>query len=128
MTLRRQCLIGGRSCSDGGVAVPGASRCRKHLGASGWARYMARFPERAQFYRSGGWRAARERQLRMEPNCRVCGQKAVVADHIRNRAVGGADLDVENLQSLCQRCHDEKTTREGHRGMKRKAERRKSGE
>lgn len=121
--MRRVCIGGRGACSDGGWAVPGASRCSKHLGGSNWAAYAAKFPERYRFYQSGGWRAAREAQLRREPNCRVCGRPAVVADHIRPRAEGGADLDPSNLQSLCAEHSRQKTTAEGHRGMKRKARR-----
>jgi len=54
----------------------------------------------------------------------VCGEKATVVDHIRNRAEGGGDLDATNLQSLCRKHHHEKTVEEGHRGMQRKGRRR----
>jgi hypothetical protein len=113
-----------RTCRICGLeALPGQSRCAKHLGGGSWGPYIRKNPERAQFYRSGGWRAARERQLRREPNCRVCGRKATVADYVRPRAEGGADLDLSNLQSLCAEHSRQKTTAEGHRGMKRKAHR-----
>ena len=125
MTRRmpRACIVGFR-CSDGGIAVAGTSRCSAHTAPSGWGRYMAEHPERAAFYRGGGWRAARERHLAANPGCAVCGAVATVVDHIRPRAEGGADLDPGNLQSLCQVHSQAKTTQEGHRGMQRKAQRR----
>jgi 5-methylcytosine-specific restriction endonuclease McrA len=114
--------VSGRTCRIcGRDAVQGQSRCQRHLGGSGWAKYVLQDPERAAFYASAAWRSARAAQLRREPNCAVCGAKATVADHVRPRAEGGADLDPSNLQSLCADHHHEKTTAEGHAGMKRKA-------
>jgi 5-methylcytosine-specific restriction protein A len=84
---------------------------------------VARYPERARFYKSGGWKAARERHLRANPTCTVCGARATIVDHVVNRAEGGPGLDPRNLQSLCDVHHRQKTTAEGHRGMKRKANR-----
>jgi 5-methylcytosine-specific restriction enzyme A len=121
--MPRACIVGFH-CSDNGIALPGTSRCRAYTRSSGWARYAAQYPERAAFYRGGGWRAARERHLRAHPNCAVCGVKAVAVDHIRNRAEGGGDLDPANLQSLCPEHHHQKTVEEGHWGMKRRARRR----
>jgi 5-methylcytosine-specific restriction endonuclease McrA len=113
--VRRACRI----CSR--PAISGASRCADHIGKGGWSRYIAKYPDRAAFYRSGGWRAARERQLRMEPTCRICGRKATHVDHIVPMAEGGDPFGA--LQSLCEEHHRTKTTAEGHRGMKRKANR-----
>jgi 5-methylcytosine-specific restriction enzyme A len=106
-------------------ALPGQSRCRTHLRGGSWGRYIRKNPERAAFYRSAAWRAARAGQLRREPNCGVCGRPATHVDHIRPRAEGGAALDPSNLQSLCRPHHQAKTTGEGHQGMKRKAQNRK---
>jgi 5-methylcytosine-specific restriction enzyme A len=91
---------------------------------SRWGQYKRDYPERARLYKSAAWTSARDRQLREHPNCAACGAKASVADHVLNRARGGADLDPRNLQSLCRRCHHAKTIQESHRGMKRAAERR----
>jgi 5-methylcytosine-specific restriction endonuclease McrA len=96
--------------------------CERHRPRSGWARYAEKFPDRYRFYQQGGWRSAREGQLLREPNCRVCGRPAVAADHIVNRAEGGAGLDPSNLQSLCEQHHQAKTQAESHRGRKRAAE------
>jgi 5-methylcytosine-specific restriction protein A len=38
-------------------------------------------------------------------------------DHIVNKAQGGTD-DMDNLQSLCQTCHQRKSQRESKQGMK----------
>ena len=95
-------------------------------GRSNWARYTAKHPERAAFYKSAAWKWVRLRQLSREPNCRVCGEKATAVDHIIAIAQGGADLDPANLQSLCRRHHNSKTTSEGHAGMKRAAQRRRN--
>lgn len=60
--------------------------------------------------------ARRRRLLEREPLCRMCLSKgtvrqAVVADHIVALVNGGSDTE-DNLQPLCQSCHDEKTRRD----------------
>ena len=117
--MKRVCI----RCSQ--HALPGQSRCRDHIGKSGWARYIVNEPERAAFYRSGEWRLARARHLREHPNCVVCGEPARIVDHIRPRVEYGADIDPSNLQSMCAKHHHAKTMQESHRGRKRAAERRK---
>ena len=114
-----------RSFGKRRACVCGAVDCQRH-GQSNWARYTQKHPERAAFYKSAAWTWARHQQLQREPNCRVCGEKANAVDHIRSRAEGGADVDPDNLQSLCRRHHNTKTTNEGHRGMKRAAQQRKN--
>lgn len=47
--------------------------------------------------------------------CQVCGRDAHLVDHIINVKRGGTD-DLDNLQVLCQPCHDEKTAREREAG------------
>jgi 5-methylcytosine-specific restriction endonuclease McrA len=111
--MKRTCLICGLD------ALPGQSRCAKHLGGGSWGRYIRKNPERAAFYASAAWRSARAAQLRREPNCAECGRPATHVDHIRPRAEGGAALDPSNLQSLCETHHRAKTVQESHRGRRR---------
>jgi 5-methylcytosine-specific restriction endonuclease McrA len=61
----------------------------------------------------------RARVLAEEPNCRSCGAKATVVDHIVPRFLGGGH-NRENLQPLCANCHRLKTHREGELGKKLK--------
>jgi 5-methylcytosine-specific restriction endonuclease McrA len=65
-------------------------------------------------------------KLQREPNCKICDEPANAVDHIIAIAEGGADLDPANLQSLCKRHHNTKTTHEGHAGMKRAARQRRN--
>jgi hypothetical protein len=91
---------------------------------SGWSRYAARFPERANFYQSGleaGSLGATGPRAEL-PAQRGEGQRR--RSH-RVIAEGGADLDLANLQSLCKRHHGRKSLDESHRGMKRAAQRRR---
>ena len=60
--------------------------------------------------------ALRLARLHAEPLCRLCKRKgkttlAVTVDHIIPLADGGLDID-DNCQSLCQPCHDAKTSNE----------------
>jgi len=63
------------------------------------------------FYQSGAWRRRRAAQLGREPLCRRWGARATHADHVIPVAAGG-DFDTGPLQSLCARCHRQKTARE----------------
>jgi 5-methylcytosine-specific restriction protein A len=111
---KRACIVCGQLTASG-------SRCAKHSRNEGWTAYAARNPGRAAFYRSATWRDMRRHHLSQNPACVVCGAPASHADHITPLAEGGATTGP--LQSLCEGHHRQKTTAEGHRGMKRKAER-----
>lgn len=75
--------------------------------------------ERQAFYSTARWKRARAAQLIKEPLCRHCMAQgrvtpAAMADHIIPRVDGGADLDPDNLQSLCLPCHNRKTWTENN--------------
>lgn len=95
------------------VAIAGTSRC-PDCTTSGWQ--VRRLPGADVNYR-GNWPIIRKAQLKREPNCRVCGRPATVADHILNQARGGTH-DPSNLQSLCTDCSRTKTAHEGHEGRR----------
>lgn len=63
----------------------------------------------------------RRSHLLGEPLCRECLKKerivkASVVDHIVSRRAGGADFDPDNLQSLCNLCHQKKRNEERNMG------------
>lgn len=70
------------------------------------------------FYRSTPWRNLRALKLRLSPYCECpdCIGKKVLADmvdHINPIELGGAALDINNLQSMRNHpCHDRKRARE----------------
>jgi 5-methylcytosine-specific restriction protein A len=77
------------------------------------------------FYLSREWRdlvSAVKRQrgyVCEEPTCRRdcrAVPRALIGDHIVERADGGADLDPLNIRLLCTACHNRKTARS--RGMR----------
>lgn len=72
-----------------------------------------------KFYQSTAWRKLRAIKLEQQPLCEECLSKGIhthakVADHIVPINRGGAALNIENLQSLCDRCHNIKSAKEGH--------------
>lgn len=80
---------------------------------------MGRRHANTEFYRSTAWRKLRAEQLRRQPLCERCLAQgrytpARVVDHIRPVNLGGAPLDLENLQSLCAVCHNRKSGTERH--------------
>lgn len=88
------------------------------------------YKERNRFYQRVAWKNVRSLQLQLEPLCRECRKlgklvAATVVDHIIPIANGGAELDLENLQSLCKPHHETKTrgdtnrTREGGSSLHR---------
>lgn len=71
------------------------------------------YKERNRFYQRKEWKAVRSLQLQLEPLCRHCRKQgklvaASVVDHIKPITEGGAELDLNNLQSLCKPCHERK--------------------
>lgn len=83
--------------------------CEEHKRTKAASQYKPR-TELTRFYDTARWKKARRHQLAIEPLCRKCKVEwATEVDHIIPRSQGGADLDGDNLQSLCLRCHSEKT-------------------
>lgn len=56
------------------------------------------------------WYRLRARHLRANPRCIICGSRAEHVDHIVSiRQAPGRRLDPFNLQSLCERHHNQAT-------------------
>ncbi len=80
--------------------------------------------DNSAFYNSWPWRKKRKQQLQAHPLCKHCSEKdivtqATVADHIIPISLGGSKFDDDNLQSLCEKCHNAKSAAESRaaRGM-----------
>jgi len=70
-----------------------------------------------KFYQSRQWRELRKLKLEQTPLCEECFRHgrttpAQMVDHIVPINKGGAPLDINNLQSLCNQCHAVKTARD----------------
>jgi len=70
------------------------------------------------FYSSTAWRKLRKKHLMLNPLCCMCQELnlltlASVVDHILPISKGGGALDMNNLQSLCAKHHNQKSGREG---------------
>jgi 5-methylcytosine-specific restriction endonuclease McrA len=80
--------------------------------------YQSDESKRVQFYQSTAWRKLSRRWLTSNPICQSCWQqgiirKADVVDHIIElKDDWSRRLDETNLQSLCYKCHIEKTNKE----------------
>jgi 5-methylcytosine-specific restriction protein A len=68
----------------------------------------------------------RAQLLKQEPLCRLCLAKtpsvvrpATIADHITPIAAGGAVHDINNMQPVCDECHNDKTLRDQGKRVKR---------
>jgi 5-methylcytosine-specific restriction enzyme A len=114
--LPRVCLLRGPGCSDGGVAVPGSSRCRAH-GGRVWQR---KDPSRQAAYR-GDWARLRKIVLEREPLChwglRGCTRISTTADHVLAVARGGTN-DLANLVAFCWNCNQKRGSSEGGKAAK----------
>jgi 5-methylcytosine-specific restriction endonuclease McrA len=72
------------------------------------------------FYQSQQWRRVRKTYLEAHPLCVECQAKGVITpativDHIKPINIGGARFDFNNLQGLCDSCHNKKSGREAHK-------------
>lgn len=72
-----------------------------------------------KFYHSKAWRDLRALKIEQSPLCEECQRKGIttlaqVVDHIKPINEGGAKLDMANLQSLCNPCHNRKSGQEAH--------------
>jgi 5-methylcytosine-specific restriction protein A len=92
--------------------------CREHYLQRRWQLDQER-PTAAERGYDYDWRKRRERFLRANPECVVCGEPATDVDHILSLAQGGTGDD-DNLQALCHVCHSRKSARQdGGFGHKR---------
>ena len=75
------------------------------------------------FYQSPAWRSLRALKKSLDPLCEECKQKGILremklADHIIPINQGGAALDINNLQSLCEKCHNRKSNKDRFKNKK----------
>jgi 5-methylcytosine-specific restriction enzyme A len=64
-------------------------------------------------YNTVAWRKLRSQVLREYPVCNNCNRMpSTVADHIKPIRFGGYFWDINNLQGLCERCHNSKSAKE----------------
>jgi 5-methylcytosine-specific restriction endonuclease McrA len=69
------------------------------------------------YYGTQDWQLLRLSCLKRDGfACQVCGDKAIIADHIISRRNGGADT-LTNLRSLCRTCDNK--AKEDHLGNRR---------
>ncbi len=69
------------------------------------------------FYHTQRWRKLRQLVLKSNPLCVECTKHkritiATVADHIQPVRLGGETWDINNLQGLCESCHNIKSSKE----------------
>jgi 5-methylcytosine-specific restriction protein A len=70
-----------------------------------------------KFYYSTKWRKLRKQVLTINPLCVYCQKEnkptiATIADHITPVRLGGEIWDLNNLQGLCESCHNKKSAKE----------------
>jgi 5-methylcytosine-specific restriction protein A len=82
-------------------------------------------PEIAKLYYSGRWRKLRNMFYKYNPLCKACKENNIikegkVVDHINPVSEGGLFYEWKNLQTLCTRCHAQKTAEEVNKRIKDK--------
>jgi 5-methylcytosine-specific restriction endonuclease McrA len=91
-------------CADGGIAVPGTSRCRNH-GGKAWA---GKPRNRQAEYNNREYKINRKAAIQREPVCHWgfpgCTGRSTQADHLIPVAEGGTGA-LENLVGACGRCN-----------------------
>jgi 5-methylcytosine-specific restriction endonuclease McrA len=90
---------------------------------------LSRYPEiqseieetrrRRRFRDSQPWRTAkRSARERDGYKCQACGNPGRIVDHILPMVSGGESTDLNNLQTLCAKCHRAKTANEASRRLR----------
>lgn len=110
-----------RPCSHPGCGVlvrDGSGRCAKHPKQS-WSKK----PTAAKRITGRPLQRLRAELFAREPLCRECDRNGFVRlatqrDHIRSLEEGGTDTE-DNVQPLCDDCHDIKSKAERARGVQR---------
>jgi 5-methylcytosine-specific restriction enzyme A len=74
------------------------------------------------FYHTTMWRRCRLSYLQRNPLCVECKKKGeivqgTVIDHITPIRLGGEKLEETNLQTLCSKCHNRKSAKEGRQSQ-----------
>lgn len=75
--------------------------------------------DNSAFYNSALWRKTRREFLNMYPLCITCKGKGItrlasVVDHKQPMSQGGDAIDWNNLQGMCDSCHNSKSGSERH--------------
>jgi 5-methylcytosine-specific restriction endonuclease McrA len=99
----------------GNLAVPGTRYCEKHAKTKEEERRerdrlyktMRQDKDIQALYKSHKWRLLRDEKLKANPECELCGKKAVDVHHRVPVKAGGKFFDIDNLISLCRGCHNE---------------------
>lgn len=74
---------------------------------------LGRNPGEAEKFRNSTlWKKLRSRHIKEEPFCVKCGRIGRDVDHIKPIEDGGNLTDPNNLQTLCKKCHIDKTKKE----------------
>ncbi len=98
------------------------TRMFKKKSSKSWSK-----PEHAKLYNSRRWRSLRNMFYKRNPLCIVCEKNNILTegkcvDHIQPVSEGGNFYKWSNLQTLCTRCHAQKTAKEVNKRIKNKRE------
>jgi 5-methylcytosine-specific restriction protein A len=85
-----------------------------------WVHQRAAFSrenDNSKFYNSWPWRKKSKAFRMIHPLCAICEENGLtvagkVVDHIVRINDGGDRLDDDNLQVLCEKCHNRKSSNE----------------
>lgn len=110
----------GRGGGSGGNNSGGGNAGGGSIGGADTARHPAMDQDKkitVPFYGTARWQEFRRWYRKSHPLCEIClkhGQYVVghLVDHIIELSDGGAELDPENCQTLCNTCHGKKTAAE----------------
>lgn len=114
-----------KPCAHKGCALLTSSqsgRCNIHQVKPGSFSDSRRGSAASRGY-GAGWRKLREQVMHRDGGqcvqCMSVGRfvRATAVDHIKPKSQGGTD-DLNNLQAICNRCHDEKTAKESQAAVR----------
>ena len=120
--MRKQCSVGG--CNN--IAVTDSYRCEKHpLSYTPKKEYSHHYHQGKNIYSSARWTKLSKQFRKHNPLCACCFERGIytpctLVDHIVEIKDGGDPWDIDNLQSMCNSCHNTKTGEEVKKRTRRK--------
>jgi len=102
----------GKSCNAPGcpLTTRKGPYCEKHEHLNKQKRNYGQEKASIPFYGTARWKKLRAWYRRQHPLCEMCQTEGLITetqlvDHIVPTEEGGDPMAIDNLQSLCKRCH-----------------------
>ena len=110
----------GKPCREprcANLARDGFHYCEKHAAQEVTGAFLRKAKQRLALYNSAAWQRTRAAKLARDPVCEVCKRAAATQIHHKATARETPELSfsLDNLESICARCHARESARESRK-------------